>query len=301
MASKNIAILSCLFNEEKALPIFYKELTEVISNIDKSKYSVNILFLNNCSSDRSLEILKDISDKDSSVQFLTLSRNFGYQASLLAGLNSISADLIFIVDCDGEDPPHLLLDFLALYESGHRIVYGERVQRVENRLMILARKFFYRVLRFLSDSEIILDMAEFSLFDKDVHKSILNNSNTYPFIRADLAYVGYNRIGVKYKRRQRLAGISKYNLFKMFIFGFAGILTTSTFPMRISAYSLPFLLVFDVLAIILTFIDIHILILLNLMVLIVISTFVNLYIARIYKNAIGRPTFIIDYKNSRLS
>lgn len=298
---KKVTILSCLYNEEQALPLFYKELKDVISKIDPTKYSVSILFLNNCSTDNSLEILKNIALNDPTVSYLTLARNFGYQASLLAGLHTVVSDMTFIADCDGEDPPHLLIHFLELYEKGHHIVYGERVQREESHYMVLLRKFFYRVLRFLSDSEIILDMAEFSLFDKDVRKSILANANTYPFIRAELAYVGYNPIGVKYKRRQRLAGKSKYNLYKMYIFGFAGILTTSTFPMRLSAYGLPFLLIFDLLAVIFGFISTQSLILLNLILLIIVTTFVNLYIARIYKNAIGRPIFVIDFKNSKLS
>lgn len=298
---KTLTIISCLYNEQEALPIFYNELKQVISKIDESKYTVSILFLNNCSTDSSLELLKELSEKDSSVNYISLARNFGYQASLLAGLSSVSSDLIFVCDSDGEDPPHMLIDFLPLYEKGHHIVYGERSEREESRIMILLRKFFYRVLRFLSDSEIILDMAEFSLFDKTVLKSVLNNSNTFPFIRADLAYVGYNPAGVKYKRRHRLAGKTNYNLYRMYIFGVAGILTTSTFPMRISAYTMPFLMIFDILALIFGFIRIDLLIMLNLMLLICVTTLVNLYIARIYKNAIRRPIFVIDYEKSKIS
>jgi polyisoprenyl-phosphate glycosyltransferase len=299
--TKTLTIISCLYNEEKALPLFYAELKDVISKIDASKYSVNILFLNNCSTDRSLEMLKEMAEKDSSVNYLTLTRNFGYQGSLLAGLNTVDSDLVFICDSDGEDPPHLLLDFLPLYEKGHRIVYGERVNREESKFMIFLRKVFYRVLKFFSDTDIILDMAEYSLFDKTVLKNILNNSNTFPFIRAELAYVGYNPVGVKYKRRLRLAGKSNYNFYRMYIFAVAGILTTSTFPMRVSAYLMPFLMLFDFLALIFHIIPISWLIMLNLMLLIIATTMVNLYIARIYKNAIGRPLFIIDYMNSRIS
>jgi glycosyltransferase involved in cell wall biosynthesis len=299
--TKTLTIISCLYNEEKALPIFYNELKDVVSKIDSSKYSVSILFLNNCSTDRSLGMLKEIANKDSRVNYLTLTRNFGYQGSLLAGLNTVTSDLVFICDSDGEDPPHLLLDFLPLYEKGHRIVYGERVQREENAFMVFLRKVFYRVLKFFSDTDIILDMAEYSLFDKKVLKNILNNSNTFPFIRAELAYVGYNPIGVKYKRRQRLAGKSNYNFYRMYIFAVAGILTTSTFPMRVSAYMMPFLILFDVVALLFHIIPLSWLIMLNLMLLIIATTMVNLYIARIYKNAIGRPVFIIDYTNSKIS
>ncbi|HEX5652246.1 MAG TPA: glycosyltransferase family 2 protein [Chitinophagaceae bacterium] len=299
--TKTLTIVSCLYNEEKALPLFYSQLLETVDKIDPLKYKVNFLFLNNCSTDRSLEILRELASADSRVNFLSLARNFGYQASLLAGLNTVSSDLVFICDCDGEDPPHLLVDFLALYEKGHRIVYGERAEREEGRTMIWIRKVFYRVLRFLSDSEIILDMAEFSLFDQTVKKNILDNSNTFPFIRSDLAYVGFNPAGIKYKRRHRLAGQSKYNLYKMYIFAVAGILTTSTFPMRISAYAMPFLIVIDIITLAFHLIRIDLLIMLNLMLLIITTTLVNLYIARIYKNAIRRPVFIIDYSNSKIS
>lgn len=299
--TKTLTIISCLYNEEKALPIFYNELKEVVTKIDTSKYTVSILFLNNCSTDRSLDILKEISEKDNSVNYITLTRNFGYQGSLLAGLNTVSSDLVFICDCDGEDPPHLLLEFLDLYEKGHRIVYGERVEREESHIMVLLRKFFYRLLKFFSDTNIILDMAEFSMFDKTVRKNILNNSNTFPFIRAELAYVGYNPIGLKYKRRQRLAGKSNYNFYNMYIFAVAGILSTSTFPMRLSAYLLPFLMIFDILSLIFNFVRTDKLIMINLMLLIAATTMVNLYIARIYKNATRRPVFIIDYTNSKIS
>src|SRR5689334_20162818 len=100
--TKTLTIISCLYNEEKALPLFYNELKDVVSKIDASKYTVNILFLNNCSTDRSLDLLKEISADDNRVNYITLTRNFGYQGSLLAGLNTVTSDLVFICDSDGE-------------------------------------------------------------------------------------------------------------------------------------------------------------------------------------------------------
>src|SRR2546430_14767664 len=134
----------------------------------------------------------------------------------------------------------MILEFAAKHEEGHDIVYGERVDREESSLMKNARKVFYRILRAVADEEIILDMAEFSFFTKEVRHAILQESSSFPFLRASIGRVGFKRCAIPFKRDKRIAGATHYNLAGMAIFAIAGILSSSTLFLRLPIFILPF-------------------------------------------------------------
>ena len=239
-----ISIICPVFNEEKTIPIFYERIVKVFDLL-KNKYDFELLFTNNRSTDQSLELIKRYHKKDPRIKVLTLSRNFGYQSSVLSGLKYVQGDAIFIIDVDCEDPPELLPKFLNKWEEGYDIVYGIRKKRQESQVLQLMRKLFYRLNKLISDFEVILDMAEFSLFTRYVRDIILSNQNTFPFIRSEIAYIGLNRTGIVYDRGKRVAGKSNYNFFQMFPFAVAGLLTSSTFLLRLPLYIFPFLTIFN--------------------------------------------------------
>ena len=125
-----------------------------------------MLFLNNASLDNTYSIIKKLINKYKWVKLITLSYNAGYQNSLLCGIKNMSADIYNIIDVDCEDPPEMILDFIKFYEKGFDLVYGKRVDRHENAILKFVRKIFYHIVKFVGDDDIILYMAEFSLFKK---------------------------------------------------------------------------------------------------------------------------------------
>ena len=302
---KVISIICPLINEEESIPIFYERLQAAIKPLKKT-YDFELFFTNNRSTDRSLEIIKDICKNDSMVNVLTLTRNFGYQRSMLAGLNQAKGDIYIFIDVDCEDPPEMIPEFIEYWEQGYDIVYGLRDKREEPKIIEYCRKLFYRILNAVIDNESILDMAEFSLFSKDVRDVIISNKSTYPFIRNEIAYVGLKQKGIRYNRQKRAASKTYYNLIGMFQFAIAGILTASTFPLRLIMYlSIPIfftnlvILYQNVFGNINNYMDI--IILLDLMFIVFSVPLISIYLARIYHDVIGRPNFIIDWKNSIIS
>lgn len=293
---KTITIITPVFNEESCIDEFFSRI-EKICKEKINNYNFILLFLNNASTDRSLEIIKNLKSSILKIKFITYSKNVGYQASLTGGLHNSKSDLYFIVDVDCEDPPEMLLDFINYYEEGFNIIYGKRVDRHEFYPIKLLRKIYYRLVHFISDHDFIVDSAEFSLFDEDVKEVILSNKSNSPFIRAELGFAGFNRKGIEYKRDLRIAGKSKYFITSP-TFVIASIISTTSFPLRLVAYVNIIIFIFAILSFFSKAIS------LNLKFLLIIFMLelgiVSVYIARIYKNQIARKIFIIDKKNSNL-
>jgi dolichol-phosphate mannosyltransferase len=197
------------------------------------------------------------------------------------------------------------LEFVATFEQGYDIVYGERVEREEAAYITLIRKIFYRMLRALADDDVILDMAEFSLIAAPVREAIIQDSSSFPFIRASISRVGFRRKGIAYKRHKRIQGESHYDFIGMTKFAVAGILSSSTLLLRIPIYSLPFwLLLVLVLAVGRTvsydrWWDASLIVAICFYLGCSVS-FIAIYVARIYKNTLGRPNYVIDRRKSFL-
>lgn len=235
---KKIAILCPVYNEEQTIGLFYKEIKPIIDSLC-DRYSVDLVFLNNASTDNTLAEIDKVRQLWSQTYVITMSANVGYQRSLDCGLRNTLADIYTIIDVDCEDPPEMILKFVEHHEQGYDVVYGERVDRPEPGIIKGMRKAFYRVLQLLADDDIILDMAEFSLFTREVRDAIIQENTSFPFIRSSISRVGFKRIGIPFKRQKRIAGKSHYNLMGMAYFGMAGILAASTLLLRIPILTFP--------------------------------------------------------------
>lgn len=303
---KLITIVCPVYNEEAAIPLFYRRLQDALAPL-RARYDFELIFTNNRSADRTLEVVKGLRRDDPSVHVLTFSRNFGYQASVLAGLKHAAGDAMVVIDVDCEDPPELIPTFLDEWEKGHDVVYGLRGNRPESRLIVEARRVFYRLNRFMADNEVILDMAEFSLISAHVRDAMVDNQSTFPFLRTEIGYSGFRRIGIPYDRQARIVGNSHYNLFRMTAFALGGILSSSTFLLRLGAYVAPPLLLANVL---LAALDVftgsggsrgfRLAVLLDLMYLIAFVAVLCIYQARVYKDGVNRPVFIVDWRRSSI-
>jgi glycosyltransferase involved in cell wall biosynthesis len=296
MNRKCVSIISAVHNEEVTVPLFYERLIAVINGLN---YDFEIIFTNNRSTDSTLDVIRKLQDKDDRIKVLTFSRNFGYQASVQAGMSHAHGDCIITIDVDCEDPPELIPEFLARWEAGYDIVYGERGNRPEPKMLVSARNLFYRILQFTADADIILNMAEFGLITSYVRDVIINNANTFPFLRTEIAYSGFNIVGIPYDREERVAGNTHYNFWRMLIFAIGGILTSSTFLLRLAAFLLPALFLINI--IYFMFNDVSSyggIIAFDLLYLTTLLTVQGIYIARIYKNGLGRPIYIVDWRLS---
>jgi len=300
-----VTVICPVQNEEKTIPIFYERFKKVTDPLRRN-YDIELIFTNNRSTDRSLDVILEIREKDESVQVITLSRNFGYQASLQAGLAAASGDAIMFNDVDCEDPPEMLVQFLEKWEEGFDVVYGERTGRPEWIVIKKLRDYFYHVMRSMGDSDIVLYMAEFSMFSKTVREAIVKNNNTMPYLRAEIAYSGFTRFGIPYNREKRVGGQTHYNIGHLFADAIGAILTSSTFLLRFAAiFLLPFVL-FNIFLF-----GLHIfgvpgpwlasLLVIDLIYIVSQLTICGLYIARIHKNVMNRPVFLIDYRATFLN
>ena len=303
MSSRKLLSVVCpVYNEELSVPLFYERLQTALKTVRES-YDVELLFTNNRSSDGTRDIILDLRRKDTSVSLITLSRNFGYQASVMAGLRHASGDAVVVIDVDCEDPPEMIPTFVEGWESGFDIVYGARVQRSELKAVHLMRLAFYRLNRLVADSDIILDMAEFALISARVRDLILANESTYPFLRTETGYVGFSRKGIPYKRQHRLRGKTHYNFLGMIEFAIGGILSSSTFPLRFAAYLAPPVCLVCAVLLYLDLIQglskcLDLLIGVALIYLVTFMACISIYLARVYKNGVGRPIYIVDWDQS---
>ncbi len=305
-----VSIVIPAYNEEAILPLLYAQLREALVPLE-TRARFEFLFINNGSRDGTLEVLETLRRSDARVQVLTLSRNFPYQAAITAGLKAARGDAVACLDADGEDPPSVLARFVEVWLEGEAdVVYGVRGRRPESALMQFGRRVYYRVTRALADHEIVLDMAEFGLLDRRVRDAVLSTRSTFPFVRGQVGYVGFRRVGIPYDRRSRLGGHSHYNLVRAFKFGLGGILSSSTFALRLLAYGgaalVPLGLAVGLVAALRggsALGPAGWLALACLLFLVWIAFgmgVLGVYVARIYKDQVGLPLYVVDRERSRL-
>jgi dolichol-phosphate mannosyltransferase len=306
---KRIVVICPVYNEEINIPYFFDRILKVFQGVDSSRYDCRLLFTNNRSADRTLELIRTIEKENSWVSHITLSRNFGYQVSLLAGLTSAGdSDLYMICDVDCEDPPEMLPRFLEAIEQGNDLAYGIRSNRPDTWLMLRFRSGFYRILRLLGDYTIVSWMAEFAMLKKPIRDAVLSNTNSNPFIRAEVGYVGFKIVGLPYRRESRHFGRTHYNYYQSFEYAISALLSSTTFPLRLALKLLPFLTLANLVLCLLYGLGIlefepAIFVLLAMNALYVTGTvaFQSVYLARIYHNGLNRERFFIDESQTSLT
>jgi dolichol-phosphate mannosyltransferase len=290
------------YNESVNIPYFYgraRPALEALTGLDWQ-----IVFVNNSSDDDSIAQFQTLRSADSRVTFITLSRNFGYHAALLAGLSSIESDYYAIVDVDCEDPPELLGDFFKAIQAGAQVAYGIRSTRDEPGPITFGRKLFYLANKGVADSEIVMWMGEFSMFTRQVRDAILAAKTTFVSIRAEMGYVGFKRVGIPYLRAKRKYGTTHYNLWRMTVYAIASILSGTTFPLRLLLYLSALIAIgFPIAVVIFRPGPIAIGVVaavIGLYFVIIALPLIGLYLARTYHNVVFRPRFVIDWTQTQL-
>lgn len=230
-----ISIVIPCFNEEEAIPIFYEETLKVLKTMQLSSFE--FVFIDDGSSDRTLEVLKEISAKDKSVHFVSFSRNFGKEAALYAGLSKANGDFISVMDVDLQDPPSLLPQMLeAILKEGYDCAATRRVTRKNEPPVrsFFARKF-YKIMGKLSDVPVVDGARDFRLMTKKYKDSVLSLLERNRFTKGIFPWVGFKTKWFAYENVERVAGKTKWSFWKLFLYSIDGIIGFSTKPLAFSA------------------------------------------------------------------
>lgn len=220
-----------VYNEEVVLPLFYERLKAALSTLP---CEAEILFVDDGSEDRTASLLEELARADPRVRVLTLTRNFGHQAALCAGLDHCTGDATVMIDADLQDPPELIGDFHAHWKQGYDVVFGRRQRLREGLPKRVIYHLFYRLLRLLANIEIPLDTGDFSLVDRSVVLALRSLPERTRFLRGLRSWVGRRQVGIEYVRHVRQGGESKYSLAMLLKLAFDGIISFSTAPLKVA-------------------------------------------------------------------
>lgn len=303
---KTLCIIIPVYNEGTILDEFLHQLIDVRMQL-RMRVNCVFVFVNNGSNDNSLEILLSKRSELSPYAVLTLTRNFGYETALVAGLTHAEGEIFALCDSDGEDPLNLLVDFLSHIETGYEIAIGIRKKRHESLSIQAFRRFSYFALSKLSDDPFRSHAGNFSMFTLQVKEAILAENRSFPFLRSTFSRTGYRCVEVPHDRSPRIGGKSNYRRLNLVKFAIAGFLTATTFPLRLITYmAITNLALFLCSWILNTFSNFEniastvkeLAVALTVLHVLLSSSVIALYVARIYKESLRRPLFYVDWENS---
>lgn len=229
-----VSVVIPCYNEEESLPVLYRRLRKVLR---QSAGRYEMIFSNDGSTDRTAAVIRRLAAKDDGVRGVELSRNFGHQACLTAGLEHAAGEVIVMMDADLQDPPELLAEMIEKWRQGADVVYAVRRKRKgESAFKLLTAAAFYRVLRRLTQTRIPLDTGDFRLIDRRALDAVLSIRESNRFLRGLFGWIGFHQVPVYYDRDRRYAGETKYPLRKMINFALDGLTSFSSAPLRIAVY-----------------------------------------------------------------
>ncbi len=235
MKKDTLDIVIPIYNEEKCIP----ELMKRMFSLKKKMRHVDIrlIFVNDGSKDKSLELLLSYTRKNKFVKVINFSRNFGHQLAVTAGLDYTDADYVVIIDADLQDPPEIIADMYKKVKSGYDIVYGQRIARKGDTFFKKATaSMFYRFMSKMCDIEIPLDTGDFRLITRKVVDTINSMRERHRFLRGMIPWVGFKSFAFRYKRDERFAGETHYPLKRMLKLAKDGIFSFSDKPLRVATY-----------------------------------------------------------------
>ncbi len=307
MIKKLISVVIPMYFEEAVAEECYLRLSKVMAELERD-YQYELIFVNDGSTDRTLEILAKIAAKDHHVRVLGFSRNFGHQIAVTAGVDHARGAAVVIIDADLQDPPELILEMIKLWQEGYEVVYAKRKKREgETWFKLVTAKYFYRILAKLTEVNIPTDTGDFRLIDRKVVEVLKQMPERNRFLRGMISWIGFKQIPLEYERKERFAGETKYPLKKMLKFAFDGIYSFSTKPVKYFQAAGVFLVavaMLDLLGMLIGqlvagnaftgwSIAILLIILFSGVQLIAIGV-IGEYLTRIYEESKDRPLYIID-------
>ncbi len=227
----DISVVIPVYNEALNINLLYERLTKVLKSIGGS---YELIFVNDGSRDNSIDLLKVLASQHQEVKYIDLSRNFGHQIAVSAGLDKTQGKRVVIIDADLQDPPELIADLCAKMNEGYEVVYAKRKRRKgESFLKLLTAKLFYRILSNITSIHIPVDTGDFRVVDRKVVEALRQMPESHKFLRGQISWVGYRQTFVEYEREERHAGKTGYTYRKMFRFALDGVTAFSNFPIKL--------------------------------------------------------------------
>ena len=230
-SDKKISIIAPFFNEEESLPIFLEEVLNIVEKI--YEYNFEIIFIDDGSTDNGLVFLKKTAKENKNIIVLELSRNFGKEAALTAGIDIADGSAIIPIDVDLQDPPNLIGKMIKKWESGSDVVLAKRENRLnENFLKRISASFFYKIYSFFVGNSKISNVGDFRLIDKRVADNIKNLKEKNRYMKGLLSWPGFSSTEILYTRNKRKVGKSKFTFLKLLNLGFEGVTSFSILPLK---------------------------------------------------------------------
>lgn len=231
---KLITILVPAYNEHESLPILYDRLVKLMD--EQPNYDFEVLFVNDGSKDNTLELIKFLRKKDTRINYVNLSRNYGKETAMAAGFDYVRGDALVIMDADLQDPPELIPEMIKYWEEGYDDVYAKRKSRKgESPLKKLTSWGFYRVLQSMTSIEIQKDTGDFRLLDRRCVEAIKELRESQRYTKGLYSWIGYNKKEILYDRDPRVAGKTKWNYGRLINLSIDGITSFTTSPLRWAA------------------------------------------------------------------
>ena len=229
-----ISLVCPCYNEEEVIALFLQEVEPILNDIGKS---YEIIFVNDGSRDATMEVLLDAKQHNPCLRIINLSRNFGKEAALTAGLDYARGEVIIPMDVDLQDPPSLLKSFIKEWEKGYDVVLAKRVDRSsDSPAKILSAKYFYKIHKRLAHVDIPENVGDYRLITKKVLTALQQLPENQRFMKGIFAWVGFKTTVVEYKRDKRQAGSTSFNAWKLWNLALEGITSFSTVPLRVWLY-----------------------------------------------------------------
>lgn len=227
-----LSVVIPIYNEEANLPTLHSRLTSVMQSMGMS---YELIYVNDGSRDASPVMLKALSQTDPHARYVLLSRNFGHQIAVSAGLDRARGNRIAIIDADLQDPPELIKDLSAKMDEGFEVVYARRRKRPgESFMKLLTAKVFYRLLAKITSVSIPVDTGDFRLMDAKVVHYLKLMPEQQKFLRGQISWIGFRQTYIEYDRQSRAGGVTGYTYAKMIKFALDGITSFSDFPLKLA-------------------------------------------------------------------
>ena len=232
---KLLSVIIPCYNEEESIPLFYKEINKITKKMNNLNFE--LIFVDDGSKDNTLNILKKLRNKDKRVRYLSFSRNFGKESAMYAGLENSKGDYITLMDADLQDPPSLLIEMYNIIEKeGYDCVGTRRVNRIgEPPIRSFFARIFYKIINKISKVEMVDGARDYRLMTRKMVNSIINMKEYNRYSKGLFSFVGFKTKWLEYENRNRIAGETKWNFWKLCIYAIEGITAFSTAPLVISA------------------------------------------------------------------
>lgn len=235
MIKKLISIVTPCYNEEENIEKLYLSTRDVMHSVSDT-YIYEHIFIDNSSTDKTIQILRNMAKEDMNVKVILNSRNFGHIRSPVYGIFQAKGDAIISVVADLQDPPQMIIKFIESWEAGSDIVLGIKTSSDEKRVMFKIRALYYNILKKLSEVDIFKNFTGFGLYDKRVIEALRQMNDPYPFFRGMISEVGYKVDTIEYNQPTRFKGVTKNNFYTLYDIGVLGLINNSKIPLRLAIF-----------------------------------------------------------------